>query len=430
MAETETTAPAAGASARAGAPAAVDPAIAGPAGVPRFGEFVAMMAGLMALTALSIDIMLPALPRIGADFRAIGENAPQLVVTAYVLGFAAGQIVYGPLSDRYGRKPVLFVGLILYAAASFLCLVAGTFETLLAARALQGVANAAPRVIAIAVVRDVYGGRRMAEVMSFVMMVFIIVPILAPTVGGGFLLVGSWHLIFAFLGVVAIAILAWVGLRLPETRPQDLREPLSLAWLAGAFGTTIRTPQTLGYTLATGGLFGCLMGYINSSEQIFTDIYGVGGWFPILFGGVAAALALASFLNSRLVMRVGMRRLSHGALIGFVVTGLAHLAIRAVFGPPPLVVFVALLALALFFFGIVMPNFNALAMEPMGRIAGTASSFVGAMTTGLGATLGWYIGQHYDGTAAPLVAGFAACGTASLALALATERGRLFRATR
>jgi MFS transporter, DHA1 family, multidrug resistance protein len=394
---------------------------------PRFAEFVAMMATLMALTALSIDVMLPALPQIREEFGLADPNRQQLVVTLYVVGFAFGQLFHGPLSDWLGRKPVLLVGLAIYALASFACIVAGSFETLLAARFLQGLANAAPRIVAIAVVRDIYGGRRMAEVMSFVMMVFIVVPVIAPSVGGAFLLVGSWHLIFAALCAIALAAGVWMALRLPETRPPERREPLSAAWLLGAFGDAATTRQTLGYTLATGALFGALMGYINSAQQIFVDVYGLGAWFPAVFGLVACALALASFLNSRMVMQLGMRRISHAALLGFIAVALLHVGLEAGFGRPPLAAFVALLALDLFCFGLIMSNFNALAMEPMGRIAGTASSFVGAVTTAVAAALGLYVGQRFDGTVLPLLAGFAAFGLLGLAIVLVTERGRLFR---
>jgi DHA1 family bicyclomycin/chloramphenicol resistance-like MFS transporter len=394
--------------------------------MPRFAEFVAMMAALMALTALSIDVMLPALPEMRAEFGLTDPNLQQLVITSYVLGFAFGQLFHGPLSDGFGRKPVLLVGLAVYALASFACLVAGSFAVLLAARFLQGLANAAPRVVAVAVVRDVYGGRRMAEVMSFVMMVFIIVPVLAPTIGGAFLLAGSWHLIFAFLLAVALVILAWMAARLPETRPAAARDPLSAAWLLAAFRETVTTRQTLGYTLATGVIFGALMGYINSAQQIFTEVYGAGAWFPVLFGGVAAALAVASFLNSRFVGRVGMRRMSHGALIGFVAVACLHVGLDLVAGPPHLAVFVLLLALDLLCFGLMMPNFNAIAMEPMGRIAGTASSFVGAVTTGLAAGLGLVVGLSYDDSVTPLLVGFAVFGVAGLGIVAVTENGRLF----
>lgn len=395
---------------------------------PSFPEFVALMAAMMALTALSIDIMLPALDRIRDDLAVQGANDQQLVVTAYVLGFAAGQLFHGPLSDWLGRRPVLFAGLAVYAVASFACMFAGSLDTLLAARFVQGLANAAPRVIAIAVVRDTYGGRRMAEVMSFVIMVFIIVPILAPGIGSLFLLAGNWHIIFGFLGVVALAVLTWSALRLPETRPAEQREPLSVRWLAAAFTKTLSTPQTLGYTLATGVIFGTLMGYVGSAQQVFTVVYGIGPWFPLVFGLVAAGMALAALVNSRTVMRVGMRRISHGAVLGFLATAVIMALVSRGAEPPPLVLLVGLLSLCLFCFGLIMPNFNALAMEPMGAIAGTASSFVGAVTTGMAASLGWVVGQRFDGTVVPLTAGFAVLSAVCLAIVLVTERGRLFRA--
>lgn len=393
--------------------------------MPKFGEFIAMMAALMAMTALSVDIMLPALPQIREDFGLVDANAQQLVITAYVMGFALGQLFHGPLSDGIGRRAVLLGGLVAYTLASVACFVSGSFEVLLIARVVQGLANAAPRIVAVAVVRDIYGGRRMAEVMSFVMMIFIVAPVIAPSLGGGFLLLGSWHLIFVFLAVLGAVTLAWTGLRLPETRPRETREPMSLGWVVSAFGQAISDRQTLGYTVATGVVFGSLMGYINSAQQIYVEIYGLGALFPIVFGACAAALAVASFVNSRLVGRLGMRRVSHAAVIGFVVAGVLHAALALLLGVP-LWLFVGLLSVSLFCFGLMMPNFNALAMEPMGRIAGTASSFVGAVTTALGAGLGLWIGQAYDGTIVPLTIGFAALGVCSLAVVLATERGRLF----
>lgn len=395
--------------------------------MPGFPEFVAMMAALMALTAMSIDIMLPALPDIAAAFGVTDANAQQLVVTDYFLGFAAGQLLFGPLSDRYGRRAVLFAGLGLYAVAAFVCLVAGSFEMLLAARFAQGMANAAPRVIAVAIVRDVYSGRRMAEVMSFVMTVFIIVPVVAPSLGGALLLVGPWPLIFAFLLALALAILTWMALRLPETRALAHRTPLSFGSVGRAFLAVVTTRATLGYTLATGAILGALMAYIASAQQIYTEVYGLGGWFPVVFGGVSLAVATAAFVNGRLVVRLGMRRLSHAALLGFVATTAAHLGLVLAFGTPPLALFAGLLGLSLFFFGFLMANFNALAMEPMGRIAGTASSFVGAATTGIAALLGWTIGQLYAGSTVPLLAGFLVCGLLSLLIVLRVERGRLFQ---
>lgn len=397
-----------------------------PPAPPALPEFIALTACLMALTAFSVDIMLPALPHIRADYGLADPNAAQLVVGAYVGGFALGQLFVGPLSDRFGRRPVLFAGLGAYAVAAFACLVADSFTTLLAARFVQGLANAAPRVMAIAITRDSFQGRRMAEVMSFVMMVFIVVPVIAPSLGGAFMLIGSWHLIFAFLCVFALVIMAWTALRMPETHPAETREPMTAAWLRDAVRETATNRQTLGYTLATGTIFGALMGYINSAQQVFQEIYAVGDLFPILFGACAIALALAAFVSGRFVMRLGPRRLGHAAVIGFALFSLLHYAVFLAFGTPPLVVFLLLLSGCLFCFGLVMPNYNALAMEPMGRIAGTASSFVGAVTTGLGAAFGLVIGQNFDGTPGPLLAGFALLGVGGVLITLVSERGRLF----
>lgn len=394
--------------------------------MPRFGEFIAMMALLMALTALSIDVMLPALPQIRDEFGLTDPNRMQLVVTSYVVGFAIGQLAQGPLSDWLGRKPVLLVGLAVYALASVGCLLSGTFEHLLAARFVQGMANAAPRVVAIAIVRDVYGGRRMAEVMSFVMLVFIIVPVIAPSVGGAFLLVGSWHLIFAFLAATALVALVWIGSRLPETRRREDAGTMSIGWVARAYAAAASNRLTLGYTVATGALFSALMGYINSAQQVFVDVYGLGSAFPLAFGGVALAIAAAAFVNGRIVERLGMRRISHAAMVGFLVVTVTHLALAMAVGTPPLALFLLLLAAALFCFGLMMPNFNAIAMEPMGRIAGTASSFVGAATTALGALGGYLIGRLFDGSVVPLLAGFAVGAAICACAVLVTERGRLF----
>ncbi|PZQ46874.1 MAG: MFS transporter [Rhodovulum sulfidophilum] len=397
-----------------------------PGNPPGLPEFIALTACLMALTAFSVDIMLPALPQIRADYGLADVNAQQLVVSTYVGGFALGQLFVGPLSDRYGRRPVLFAGLGVYALAAFACLVADSFSTLLIARFVQGLANAAPRVMAIAITRDSFQGRRMAEVMSFVMMVFIIVPVIAPSLGGAFMLIGSWHLIFAFLCVFALAIMVWTALRMPETHRAETRVPMTAAWLWGAIRETATNRQTLGYTLATGVLFGALMGYINSAQQVFQEVYGVGELFPILFGACAIALAIAAFVSGRFVMRMGSRRLGHAAVLGFAVFSTLHYALFLAIGTPPLPVFLVILSGCLFCFGLVMPNYNALAMEPMGRIAGTASSFVGAVTTGLAAVLGLVIGQHFDGTVGPLLAGFAIFGVCSVAITLVIERGRLF----
>jgi MFS transporter, DHA1 family, multidrug resistance protein len=259
------------------------------------------------------------------------------------------------------------------------------------------------------------------------MTVFIIAPIIAPGIGEALLIVGSWDWIFHFLLLVAMLTIAWSSLRLPETQPPEKREPLSLAWLIRAFGETVTTRQTVGYTVSAGLIFGALLGYINSAQQIFVDIYSAGSMFPVLFGIVAISLAAAAFLNGKLVVRLGMRWLSHLALIGFFGVAVILLALSLLSdGVPPLWAFCALLSLNLFCFGFAMPNYNALAMEPLGHIAGTASSFVGAFTTAGAAVLGWYVGQQFDGTVVPLALGYVGLGALAILAVVVTERGRLF----
>ena len=392
-------------------------------------EFIVIVASMMALAALSIDIILPALPAMSEAFGLADANDRQLVITVYLVGFAAGQLLYGPLSDRFGRKPMLAVGLLVYAAASMMAFVVDDYTWFLLARAAQGIGCAAPRVIALAVVRDLFSGRQMARVMSFVMMVFIIVPVIAPSIGQGLLLVGHWRSIFIFLLSASIVILLLTIFRLPETRPPESREPMSLRWLAGAVWRVVSTRQTLGYTLGTAFIFGSLMSYINSAQQIFEGIYGLDELFPLVFGAIAIALAGASLTNSALVERHGMRRMSHGALLGFVAVAAIHAAIAVLSdGSPPLILFAFLLAADLFLFGFIMPNFNALAMEPLRAIAGTGSSFVGFITTGGAAFLGWLVGQRFDDTVVPLAVGYLLMSLGALAVVLFTERGRLFRA--
>jgi MFS transporter, DHA1 family, multidrug resistance protein len=390
-------------------------------------EFVALMAILMALTSLSVDIMLPALPQIGGTLGVADGNGRQLVVSIYLGGFALGQSAFGPLSDRFGRKPMLLMGLALYAGATLLAASSSSFAGLLAARVLQGMGAASPRVMSLAIVRDRYEGREMSRVMSFVTMVFIVIPILAPGVGQGILLVSGWRFIFVFLLGVAICAGLWVTLRLPETRAPEDRLPLSAAafWHAVKLASTTR--QTIGYVVAMGFVFGLLISYVMSSEQIFVEVYGLGELFPIAFGSIAAFMIAASLLNASAVRRYGMRGISHSALI----MALAVCAGMALLGfpeKPPLLLFCAFMGAVFFCFGLSMPNFNALAMEPMAHIAGTASSVAGFYTTAAGAVFGTLIGQSFDGGVRPLCVGISLLFLATFAVVLVTERFQLMQA--
>jgi DHA1 family bicyclomycin/chloramphenicol resistance-like MFS transporter len=386
-----------------------------------------MVALLMALNAAAIDIFIPALQEIGSTLGVTDENTRQLVITAYVVGFGAAQIIYGTLSDRFGRRPVLFAGLAIYVLASFAAIFSPTFGVLLAFRALQGVGAAATRVIAVSIVRDCFGGARMASVMSLVMMVFMTIPVLAPNLGQIIMAFGSWQEIFVVTGIVGAAALVWSALRLPETLHPEDRRPLTVKRTAEAFRIVLTNRRAFGYTLATALIFGVLFSFINQAEQIYTKIYDIGPAFTLYFSMVAIFMAAASFTNSKLVERLGMRRLSHGALVAFTVLSVLQLVIStALGGIMPFWLFLVMMTLTFCMFGFIGTNFNALALDPLGHVAGTASSVLGFMQTLGGGLIGALIGSFYDGTLLPLYAGFSVLSLGSLACVYYAEGGRLF----
>lgn len=394
----------------------------------RKGEFIALAAFLMAINSLAIDIMLPALQQIGASLNVESENHRQFVVSSYLLGFGFAQLIYGPLSDRFGRRIPLLAGIGIYICSSLGSALIPTFEGLLILRFVQGLGSAATRVITISIVRDIYGGRQMAEVMSLIMMVFMIVPVIAPGSGQIIMLFGSWHLIFLFIAVMAAIIAGWAYLRLPETlRPENVR-PFTAKSVLGGFKLVLTNRIALCYTIASTFIFGSLFGFINSAQQIYVGIYGLGVYFPFAFAGVAVFMSMSSFLNSRLVGKFGMRRLSHGALLGFITINTIWL-LALVFGPHPMpfFLFIGFFGLAMFQFGWIGSNFNSLAMEPLGHVAGTASSVLGFMITVGGALIGAGIGQAFNGTALPMVAGYFTVSIIGLVFVLIAEKGKLFQ---
>ena len=283
-----------------------------------FAEFVVVIASIMALNPLAMDMMLPALPDIATAFHITEANRPQEVLSTFLIGFGIGQFVMGPLSDRFGRRAVLIDGMALYCIASIIAVTAQSFETLLLARALQGLGTSATRVIATSIVRDCYAGRRMASVMSLAMMVFIAVPVIAPSLGQAVLLFGQWRGIFLVLLLYGFVALVWNAMRMPETLPESERRSLAVRDVLGAFRQTVTNRQTMGYALAAAGVMGSLFAYVLCSQQVFTGIYKLGPYFPIAFAAIAVGTAIAGFLNARFVGRLGMRVISHGALVGFV----------------------------------------------------------------------------------------------------------------
>jgi len=391
--------------------------------LPGRKEFVVLIAALMAANALAIDAMLPALPAIGEALGVTQDNRRQLVITFYLLGFGAAQIFYGPLADRFGRKTLLIGCMASYALFAALAGLAGSMDLLLAARFMQGVAAGGTRVLVVAIVRDRFHGSAMAQIMSLVMIVFMFVPVLAPTFGQGILMIGSWRHIFIALALYGLGLALWGGIRMPETLAAADRRPLSAASIAGAAWTTLATRASIGNTLASTLAFGGLFAFIGSIQQIVFDVFGRPELIGLVFACVAGPMAFSSYANSRLVMRLGARRLLLAALAALTVISSLHLGVVLLHGEN-LWGFVLMQALTLACFGLVGANAGALAMEPVGHIAGTASALQGLITTIGGALIGLVIGQLFDGTTVPLVAGFAVCGLLALLTASWANPGK------
>ncbi len=390
-------------------------------------EFIALAAALMSLNALAIDIMLPALQQIGAELGVDDENARQYIVTAYLAGLGGGQLIFGPISDRFGRRAPLFIGLALYVSAALIAAISPSFAVILALRFLQGIGAATTRVIAVSAIRDVFGGRQMAEVLSMVMMVFMVIPVIAPSIGQLIMIFGDWSEIFIAMAVLAIVFGTWAAIRLPETLAPENRRELTFSSVTRGFGYVLTNRIALCYTLATTSIFGSLFGFISSAQQIYTDTFDLAAWFPILFAIGAGLMAISSFTNSRLVGRIGMRRLSHTALVGFTAVSLLWLVLASI-GYMPFALFFVLFSVAMFQFGWVGANFNSIAMEPLGHVAGTAAATQGFLTTLGGGLIGAFVGQMFDGSTVPLAAGYFITGSIAIVLVLIGERGRMFHA--
>jgi len=396
-------------------------------GVKRPGtlEMTVMLAALMALNSLAIDAMVPALPNIGRSLHVAHENQQQLVVIAYFIGFGSTQLVWGPLADRFGRKPILAAGVILYSAFALLCGLAWTFPLLIAARVCQGAAAAVTRVLVVAMVRDLFESEEMARVMSLVSMVFMVMPVVAPNLGQAILLIGSWRTIFVVLAVYGVLMLGWSSVRLPETLHPEFRRSLQPSQIANAIRASLTDPLSRGYTIALTVSSGCLIAYISSIQQIVADAFHAGRYIGLVFAAVAAPMALASWTNSRVVGRFGLRRIGHLAAAAFAVIALIHAALGLA-GAETLWSFIVLQALTMCCFAFTSANLSTLAMTNMAAIAGTASSVQGIVWTMGGATIGFLIGAQFDGTVVPFLLGTAACAVVGFIGVVLTEPRRLF----
>ena len=387
-------------------------------------EFVPLVALLMSLVALATDAMLPALPAIGRDLGAPHPNDIQFVVTALFLGLGLGQILYGPLSDRTGRKPAIYAGLAVFMVGCVVSIFAPTFEAMLAGRILQGIGVAGPRIVIMALIRDLYAGPRMARLMSFAMAVFILVPAVAPALGQGILWLWGWRAIFATFFATAAVAFAWLALRQPETLPADRRRPFSPRAVGGAVREILGIRTAVGYTLATGFAFSPFVAYLSSAQQIFQEAYRTGALFPLYFGVLALAIGGAALVNGRLVMKYGMRRLSNVAAGCITLVSLVAWAGAFAFdGLPPLWLFMSYLMAVFLCIGLLFGNLNALAMEPLGHVAGVGAAVVASLSTLVSVPLGGIIGQSFDGTMYVQVGAFAVFGAAMLAAMRWAEGG-------
>lgn len=392
--------------------------------MPRW-EFVVLIASLLAMNAAAIDSMLPALGIIGDHFSIENKNDQQLIIFSYLLGFSAPQLLFGPLTDRFGRVGFMKLCMVGFILTSIACAFAPSFWALIGFRFTQGILSGGVRVIAVAVVRDLLAGRGMASVMSLIMTVFMIVPIIAPIIGAE-VMVFSWRWTFGILVILGVVNLIWVSIRLPETLPPEKRRPLNVGKFIQAYSRVLRYRETTGYLIASGIIYGSLFAFLGASEQIFHDVFDRGENFAYWFAGMALAMAVVSFANSRLVERFGMQRISHLAVIAFIAFAVLNYIGLKVQGEV-FYIFYPLFVLTMACFGMVGANFNALAMEPHGQDAGAASAAYGFATTGIASIIGIWVAGRFDGSVLPIISGFIILGITSLVVIFIAERGRLFQ---
>ncbi|MEM7403771.1 MAG: multidrug effflux MFS transporter [Pseudomonadota bacterium] len=388
-------------------------------------RFIALMALMTSLVALSIDAMLPALGQIAADLDVRDANDRQLVLSMLFLGMVFGQIIYGPVSDAVGRRRPVFFGTVLFVVGTALSGLAESYPLMLFGRFIQGVGAAGPRIVIMAIIRDRYQGPAMARVMSLIMTVFIIIPALAPAMGQAMLWFGSWRLIFAMFAVLALIGLTWFWIAQPETLPPERRVRVTPRHLWRATCEVMTHPVSLGYTVTAGLVFAAFLGFLNSAQQILQEQYSLAEQFPLYFALLALSIGASTLTNSMLVRHFSISKLCHWSLVlGIAMAGSLLAASLAFAGSPPLWLLMTLLMMLFYVIGILFGNMNAMAMEPMGHIAGLASAVIASVATFMSMTIGGLVGALYDGTTIPLAAGYTILSVLALCAATLTERAR------
>lgn len=390
-----------------------------------YWEFIFLVGAMTAVIALSIDIILPALVSMGTDFGLSNPNHPQFIISVFAMSFGVSQLFCGPVSDVFGRKPVIYFGIAVFTVASLAAAFTNSFGLLIALRIVQGFGAAAVRVASTAVVRDCFSGRDMARVMSFVVAALMIIPILAPAIGQLILVVANWHWVFGFLGAFGCVLGAWIYFRLKETLPKSSRIELKFGPIFAAFKEIVTNRIAFGYTIGATAFFCALFSFVTSIPQIVDETYGRGDAFAFFFAITAASMAVGSLLNSSLVQRFGMRGISHGAMLVFCGIGVVFLVV-ALTTTPSIWLMIFLVGSMMLNFGFIVSNFNSIAMEPLGHIAGSAAAVMGGVNFAGGAFLGGVAGQMFDGTIVPMATTFCLVGIFAVVVIAITERGKFF----
>ncbi len=388
---------------------------------PNF-EFVAMMAALMSIVALAIDAILPAISNIGEAIKSYDSTDNQLLVTMIFLGLGVGQLFFGPISDSFGRKPVVYVGFIIFLVASIICLVAPSLEIMVVGRILQGIGLSAPRTMAISIIRDTYQGDYMAKVMSFVVAFFILIPVVAPAIGKLILDAAGWQSIFYVQMFFVFVVALWFWKRQPETLHPEYKIPFSSHVFVDGLREFVKYKETVAFTITSGLVTGAFLVYLSSAQHIFEDQYALKEVFPYIFAGLAISIGLSTFLNGTLVMRFGMRKLSLMATIVFCLVALIYSLVFLNSPNPSIYVLVGFLSVQFFCLGFMWGNFRSIAMEPIGHIAGIGAAINGFVSTVLSIPIATFIGEFVKDSVWPLFAGLAICGLCSLAIFLLVHR--------
>lgn len=391
---------------------------------PNF-EFIALMASLMSIVALSIDTLLPAIPDIGATINSYDSKDNQLLITMIFLGLGVGQLFFGPLSDQYGRKPMVYAGFIVFGIASLICLLAPNLEVMVVGRVLQGIGLSAHRTIAISIIRDSYKGDYMAKVMSFITAFFILVPVVAPALGKFIIDHFNWQTIFyvhLFLGLI---LWVWFWKRQKETLNPEYKVKFSPKNFVGGAKEMLKYPETVIYTFVSGLVTGAFLVYLSSAQHIFEDQYGLREAFPYIFAGLAVSIGTSTFTNGTMVMRFGMRNLSLAATVSFSLVAMSYLLVFWNSPNPDVIVLVIFLFLQFFCLGFMWGNFRSIAMEPIGHIAGIGAAINGFVSTLISVPIATFIGAFLEDLALPLFIGLAFCGFGAVLLILLSRRKKV-----